>query len=156
MQPYHLSQVMNQPQTNAHPQITMVVDVTRHGNIHPEPCAQSPTALIYIQHAYVYDSGLATSCTRTCMIKYVPVPESILACLLAADSSILSLGMPLATALAIPPSSSTCMEVMLSPGIHTKRWVMKYPPSKLSGISLQITGLHAMSIIFASDQVGFH
>ena len=37
---------------------------------------------------------------------YLPCPESILACLRAADSSILSLGMPLATALAMPPSSS--------------------------------------------------
>jgi len=38
--------------------------------------------------------------------KNLPLPESILACLLAAASSILSLGMPLATALAIPPRSS--------------------------------------------------
>lgn len=36
----------------------------------------------------------------------IPEPESILACLRAACSSILSLGRPAATALAIPPMSS--------------------------------------------------
>ena len=37
---------------------------------------------------------------------YSPEPESILACLLAAASSIFSLGIPEATAFAIPPISS--------------------------------------------------
>ena len=41
------------------------------------------------------------------ILGFTPEPESILACLLAAHSSILSLGIPAATALAIPPRFST-------------------------------------------------
>ena len=43
---------------------------------------------------------------------YVPAPESIRACFLAAASSILIFGIPDATAFAIPPISSICTELV--------------------------------------------
>ena len=76
--------------------------------------ANEPTSkyLFYPQIVlFIFDSISAGRHSNNNLYNTLPDLESILACLLAAASSIFSLGIPEATAFAMPPISSICMQV---------------------------------------------
>ena len=65
-------------------------------------------------------------------IFYTPLPESILACLLAAHSSIFNFGIPSATAFAIPPSCST-FDSKKKPKNYISQLNKPFPPNGVAG-----------------------